>query len=74
MPPNDVLIATYCQVATPVDRILIDANLRAAFLAHLPVGYQTTDSEAVAQRLVYLRKRGRLPRLFRTRLAREELT
>lgn len=61
MPPDEVLIATYCQVATPVDRILVDANLRAIFLAHLPVDYQTADSEAVAQRLVYLRKRGRLP-------------
>ena len=74
MPPDEILIATYCQVATPVDRILVDANLRAGFLNHLPVAYQTADPEAVAQRLVYLRKRGRLPRLFRTRRTREELT
>jgi hypothetical protein len=65
MPPNEVLIATYCQVAAPVDRIVLDAGLRAMFMGQLPTMYRTTDPEAIAQRLVYLRKRGRLPRLFR---------
>ncbi len=65
MPPDEILIVTYTQMAIPVDRILVDATLRAVFLAQLPAEYRTADPEVIAQRLVYLRKRGRLPRLFR---------
>jgi hypothetical protein len=67
MPPDEVLITTYRQTAASVDRILMDAVLLSLFLAQLPAQYQTADPGMVAQRLVYLRKRGRLPRLFRNR-------
>ncbi len=65
LPPDDVLIAVYKSQQDSTDRITLSATARAAFLDRIPTEYQPCDPEAVASRLVYLRKKGRLPRLKR---------
>jgi hypothetical protein len=65
-PPDEVLIAAY--TATRIfsaDRIAVNAEAWAAFLANVPAEWQDADRETSGMRLIYLRKTGRLPRLFR---------
>jgi hypothetical protein len=65
MPPDEVQTAIYLQVATSVDRILIDSTIWMLFISQLPPEYRTTEPEVIAHCLFYLRNRGRLPWLLR---------
>ena len=61
------LIATYAAFDTPVDRFIGNPDLAEEFTRRLRgrSGAGSLNSQEVMQRLVYLRKRGRLPRLRR---------
>jgi hypothetical protein len=64
---DQTLIATYEAFDTPVDQFLGNPKLTEAFVETLRnrVGNVGMGSEEIMKRLVYLRKRGRLPRLRR---------
>jgi hypothetical protein len=64
---DEALIATYEAFNTPVDQFIGNPGLAEAFASMLRnrAGTPGLDSQKIMQRLVYLRKRGRLPRLRR---------
>ncbi len=64
---DDALIATYEAFDTPVDQFIGNTGLAEAFATALMHRVDTPglDPQEIMQRLVYLRKRGRLPRLRR---------
>lgn len=64
---DGILIATYAEFNTPVDQFIGNDGLAGEFVHVLEERAGTTglDSQEILQRLVYLRKRGRLPRLRR---------
>jgi hypothetical protein len=61
------LIATYEAFDTPVDQFIGNPGLAEAFATALRNRADTSglDLQEIMHRLVYLRKRGRLPRLRR---------
>jgi hypothetical protein len=67
MMDDNALIATYQQFDTPVDQFVGNPDLAEAFVAavHALTGIGDLDAQEVERRLVYLRKKGRLPRLRR---------
>ena len=64
---DEVLIAAYQAFDTPVDHFIGDPDLAEAFATALRerAGAPGLGSREILQRLVYLRKRARLPRLRR---------
>lgn len=65
---DQTLIAAYEAFDTPVDQFIGNPGLAEAFATVLASRVDTpaVDSQKIVQRLVYLRKRGRLPRLRRS--------
>lgn len=61
------LIAAYESFDVPVDQFIGNPALAEAFAASLQeqIGNADLDWQAITRRLIYLRKRGRLPRLRR---------
>jgi hypothetical protein len=72
LPPDEVLIRTYAEAKLPADRVSTEARTRQAFIAHLPSQYHDTDAEAVAKRLLNLRRRGLLAKVGRKPNTTEE--
>jgi hypothetical protein len=64
---DEILIATYEAFDTPVDQFIGNPGLAEAFATALRNRADTPGMvlQKIMQRLVYLRKRGRLPRLRR---------
>ena len=65
VPPDDVLVAAYVASAVTADRIATNQQHWIHYRAALPAEWRSADHQAVAARLISLRKQGRLPRLFR---------
>jgi hypothetical protein len=64
---NDhIIIAVYCRLVQQdncsADDILVSPDLRAEFLNRIRVQNQSLTEKYILQRLIYLRKKGRLPR------------
>ncbi len=64
---DEALIATYEAFDTPADQFIGNPDLVKAFVTAVQarMGDDGLDTQEVMRRLVYLRKRGRLPRLRR---------
>ena len=64
---DNALIATYGTFDTPVDQFVGNPDVAEAFVeaVYTQTGLDGLDAQEVTRRLVYLRKRGRLPRLRR---------
>lgn len=58
LPPDEVLIVAYAKARLTADRVCTEAKSRQEFMAILPHEFQNSDSEAVAKRLLNLRKGG----------------
>lgn len=69
---DDILVKAYEAFDTPVDRFIGDAGRTEAFVAVVrrEAGESGLDSHEVMNRLVALRKKGRLPRLRRNYFGR----
>jgi hypothetical protein len=65
---DDALIAIYGDFDTPADQFIGNPALAEEFAGKLRnrLGDASLDLQAIMLRLVYLRKRGRLPRLRRS--------
>ena len=65
---DEALISIYGDFDTPTDQFIGNPELAEAFAEALRnrLGDASLDLQEIMQRLVYLRKRGRLPRLRRS--------
>jgi hypothetical protein len=65
LPPDEVLINAYVSLGVSSDSIAQDASHRGAFINLLPEPYRGVVPDAIARRLIQLRKARKLPKLFR---------
>ncbi len=69
---DDALVTLYGEFDTPADQFIGNPDLAESFAAALRgrVSDAGLELQEIMQRLVYLRKRGRLPRLRRSYFGR----